>query len=172
VKRTRKSTLVLLVLATALVFGQTSCGILLNPERTEATRGRLDAVAVVLDCCWFLAGIVPGVVALGVDLVTGGAWHTQVVVDGPPTGELVMVRISGRAPAACEISLRFVDASGDEIGLPVRARVAQGKEAKCLTIAIPTSAPPGAELVLAIDGREQGRWMVADRERGWVRPGA
>lgn len=98
-----------LSLAAALAVGQTGCGIIFHPERSGNRPGKLDVTAVVLDCCWLLVGVVPGVVALAVDFGTGGAWHSS----GP----------LGHAPGESDerhVMLRVLDASGRDLVPPVR----------------------------------------------------
>lgn len=55
-----------------LLFAQTSsCGLLLYPERQGQTGGRIDPGVAVLDAIGLLFYIVPGLVAFGVDFITG-----------------------------------------------------------------------------------------------------
>lgn len=159
----RMRTSVALCLAGTLAFSQPACGILLHPTRAEGPRGQLDVVVVAIDCAWLLVGVVPGVVALAIDFASGGAWHPKGEVSVAP-GEQIRLNINGPAPAACEISLRVVDASGRDLAPETRVSVAEGGCADCIAIAIPADAPSGAALLLAIDGREQSRWTVARTE--------
>ncbi|MDA3863982.1 MAG: hypothetical protein PF689_08980 [Deltaproteobacteria bacterium] len=53
-----------------------SCGYILYPERRSggAKGGKVDVSVVVMDCLWLLPAVVPGLVALLVDGLTG-AWY-------------------------------------------------------------------------------------------------
>ena len=56
----------LLVAAFALIA--TGCGTLLKPERIgKRASDRIDPSIMILDCCGFLFGVIPGVVALVLD---------------------------------------------------------------------------------------------------------
>jgi hypothetical protein len=159
---------VALVLAGFLGVTQMSCGILMHPERSGHHGGRLAVVSVLLDCCWLLVGLVPGVVALGIDFASGGAWHVKGEHghghdhSSAPAGH-VAVRVGGNAPQACELSLRIVDAGGVDLVAPARARVEKGARIDPLELALPKTAAPDSQIVLAIDGREQGRWPAPAR---------
>ena len=152
-----------LALAAVMAFTQTRCGILFHPERSGNEGGRLAVFSVLLDCCWLFVGVVPGVVALAIDFASGGAWFSTSELVMVP-GERVALRIPGPAPAACDVSLRVVDAGGRDLAVASRAHVAKGARADGISVEIPARAPVGASLVLAIDGREQGRWALARAE--------
>ena len=68
---------------TAVVIGlilvsSSGCGTLLYPARRDGTPSRqLDSRVVILDCLWLVAGVIPGVVALAVDLTTGAAYFSE-----------------------------------------------------------------------------------------------
>lgn len=76
-----------------------SCAWILHPERRNSgrTSGRLDTVPLILDILWFIPGIIPGVVCLVVDFVTGAIFvqnfgqspldaQGKVAVKVPPVG--------------------------------------------------------------------------------------
>jgi hypothetical protein len=76
-----------------------SCAWLLHPERRNSARtsGRLDTVPLILDILWFIPGIIPGVVCLVVDFVSGAIFvqsfgtsplqaQGKVAVKLPPVG--------------------------------------------------------------------------------------
>ncbi|MGM0596169.1 MAG: hypothetical protein ACQES9_03950 [Myxococcota bacterium] len=70
-----KKTAFTLVFITVFAF-TASCGYILYPERRSggAKSGKLDVAVVVMDCLWLLPALVPGLVALLVDGLTG-AWY-------------------------------------------------------------------------------------------------
>ena len=59
-----------IVIAT-VILQSTACGLLLYPEREGQTGGRIDPGVAVLDAAGLLLFIVPGLIAFGVDFVTG-----------------------------------------------------------------------------------------------------
>ncbi|AWY01261.1 hypothetical protein A8139_15835 [Marinomonas primoryensis] len=62
-------------IAAALLITQvTACGTLLYPERRGQTNGQIDIGVVALDAIGLLFFFVPGVVAFGVDFITGAIY--------------------------------------------------------------------------------------------------
>jgi hypothetical protein len=62
-------------IAAALLITQvTACGTLLYPERRGQTNGQIDIGVAVLDAIGLLFFFVPGVVAFGVDFITGAIY--------------------------------------------------------------------------------------------------
>lgn len=143
-----------------LLVSQSGCGIILHPDRRYETRGEIDPAAILLDCCWFLAGVVPGVVALGVDVATGGAWYTKKTFALAPGKEL-RIHIDGEAPADCELSLRLLSPDGKILSENKPLSVAKNQRLKEICFQVPENAPEDARLILAIDGRDQGHWWVS-----------
>ncbi|MGB3384804.1 MAG: hypothetical protein WBA64_09005 [Marinomonas sp.] len=62
------------VVASLLVTQLSACGTLLYPERRGQTTGTIDVGVALLDAVGLLFFFVPGVVAFGVDFVTGGIY--------------------------------------------------------------------------------------------------
>ncbi len=54
-----------------LTLQSAACGLLLYPERRGQTSGRIDPGVAILDTAGLIVFIVPGLVAFGVDFVTG-----------------------------------------------------------------------------------------------------
>ncbi|MCC7330648.1 MAG: hypothetical protein IT484_10960 [Gammaproteobacteria bacterium] len=54
-----------------LALQSASCGLLIYPERKGQTSGRIDPGVAILDAAGLIVFIVPGLVAFGVDFVTG-----------------------------------------------------------------------------------------------------
>jgi len=157
-------------LLTAVVIGlvlvsSSGCGTLLHPERLDAKpSARLDTRVVILDCLWFFAGIIPGVVAVAVDFTTGAAYFSEDEVE-LSAGDEVSVNIYGKAPADAEVALRLVNADGRDLTQPDRANVVAGEELKdSLSLNVPDGIDAsGVKLVLAVDGRDQVWWAVQPR---------
>jgi|GEM_PF-439713 hypothetical protein len=62
-------------IAAALLITQvTACGTLLYPERRGQTSGQIDVGVAALDAIGLLFFFVPGVVAFGVDFITGAIY--------------------------------------------------------------------------------------------------
>jgi hypothetical protein len=60
-------------LAAVLIFAlqTTACGMLIYPEREGQTSGKIDPGVAILDAAGLLVFIIPGLVAFGVDFMTG-----------------------------------------------------------------------------------------------------
>jgi hypothetical protein len=63
----------LIAAATALAM-LGSCATILYPERKGNTGGQIDVGPLILDCLWLIPGLIPGIVALAVDFVTGAIY--------------------------------------------------------------------------------------------------
>lgn len=62
------------IAAVLLVTQVTACGTLLYPERRGQTNGQIDVGVAALDAIGLLFFFVPGVVAFGVDFITGAIY--------------------------------------------------------------------------------------------------
>ena len=62
------------IVATLLVTQLAACGTLLYPERRGQTNGQIDVGVVALNAVGLLFFVVPGVVAFGVDFITGAIY--------------------------------------------------------------------------------------------------
>lgn len=62
------------VVAALLVTQLTACGTLLYPERRGQSTGRIDVGVAALDAIGLLFFFVPGIVAFGVDFITGAIY--------------------------------------------------------------------------------------------------
>jgi hypothetical protein len=160
----RNRYLIAVALAT-IVVSSSGCGTLMYPARRDAKASNvLDTRVVILDCLWFFAGIIPGVVALAVDFTTGAAYYSE----GEATasaGDTVSVNLYGAAPADCVMELRLVDINGCDLTKRARVAAVAGEELDSgLSLVMPNEIESQeATLVLALDGREQVRWTVVPR---------
>ena len=148
-----------------MAVSASGCGALLHPARLGAKPStRIDTRVVVLDCLWFIAGILPGVVALAVDFTTQAAYFSEDEVK-VSAGDTVSVNLHGRAPANCGVSLRLVDAEGRDLTSPALAIAALGEELETpLSLTVPSGIDASeSRLILAVNGREQVTWPVALR---------
>ena len=63
-----------LIVAIALIIQLAGCGTIIYPERRGQTSGQIDVGIAILDACWLIVFIIPGLVAFGVDFTTGGIY--------------------------------------------------------------------------------------------------
>lgn len=151
-------------LVAVLLVSQSGCGIILHPNRRLETRGEIDPAALLLDCCWLFVGVLPGVAAIGIDIATGGAWYTKKTFALVP-GEEVKLRINGAAPADCELSLRLIGPEGKELSAPKHLSVTKNQSATHIRFVVPKNTPEDAQLMLAVDGVDQGHWIVGEASK-------
>jgi len=65
---------VVIVASLILVLQSVGCGTLIYPERRGQTGGQIDPGVAILDAAGLLVFIVPGLVAFGVDFITGAIY--------------------------------------------------------------------------------------------------
>jgi len=93
----------LLVWTVAVVFAISSagCGTLMHSNRmVSQPSDKLDSKVVLLDCLWLLPGVVPGVVALGVDFHNDTIYFSEKELEAIQNGERVRLRIPSIAPTS------------------------------------------------------------------------
>ncbi len=156
------------VIAVTLIFAlaTSGCGTLMHPERrTAIPSNKIDAKTAVLDCLWLLVGVIPGVVALGVDFYNDTIYYSEDELKAQG-GDNVSVNIRGRSPADSLVTLRLLDRDGCDMGISTEVRSCAGSELGTpLTLTIPEGIEiEGAKLILAVEGRPQVTWTL--------RPGA
>lgn len=59
------------VVVAAMTLQTTSCGLILHPERQGQTSGKIDPGVAILDAAGLIVFIIPGLIAFGVDFLTG-----------------------------------------------------------------------------------------------------
>jgi len=156
VQRLRTKALLFTVLA-GLGLSQVNCGIILHPERGDRHGTRLDVVAVVFDCLWLLVGVVPGVVALIVDAVTGGMWAGNHHFH---PGEALGFNLRGPAPATADVSIQLSSPDGTVRTLASR-HVEKGEEVDAAPVHLPEQMPPGTyALSISVNGHENARFPL------------
>ena len=71
----------LIALAGTLLLQLTACGTLFHGERKgQQASNQVDPTVLILDCCGFLFGIIPGVVALVIDYSNKTIYYTKAEV--------------------------------------------------------------------------------------------
>ena len=86
---------VCLVVAIALIIQLAGCGTIIYPERRGQSSGKIDVGIAILDACWLIVFIIPGLVAFGVDFTTGaiylpGGRHKEA---SPDVENMTVVRV-------------------------------------------------------------------------------
>jgi len=149
---------VVFVLLSALGLSQTNCGLILHPERNGRHGTRVDVVAIVLDCVWLLVGIIPGVVALLIDVVTGGMYEAKLHNLRP--GDAVGLHFNGPAPATADVEIKLSSPDGTVQTLASR-HVEKGKEMDQAPLHLPDTLAPGRYgISIAVNGRENAHFNV------------
>jgi len=102
------SPVVVVAVAVMFALAVSGCGTLLYPERLEATPShKLDGKVVLLDCLWLLVGVLPGVIALGVDFYNDTIYLSEDELH-TSTDHSVRLGLIGPAPADNLLSLRSI----------------------------------------------------------------
>ena len=153
-----------MIIAVTAVFALSTvgCGTILYPERKHATPSdKIHGKTLVLDCLWLFAGVIPGVVALGVDFYNDTIYLSEGELRAEK-GDIVSIDIHGPAPADSEVTLRVVDATGCNLTCSGKLRARDVKNGDTpLTVEMPSEIYfGGTKLILAVDGRDQVVWNV------------
>ena len=86
------------VVLSSLLQLQLGCGMLIYPERQQNDRGVLDPTVVVLDSAGLFIGVLPGVIALSVDAVTGTIYKPKdSVAEDEQTPKVSSARVERRS---------------------------------------------------------------------------
>lgn len=148
-----------LILLIALPSATIDCGVILHPERNGNRAGRVDVGALVMDCLWLLAGVVPGVVALVVDFASGGMYESGSALNATP-GQHLTFHLRGKAPQDAEVTVAIEEPEGPPVVLFNR-RVARGEELNPIELALPAGLATGTHsLVLALNKRTKAGWHL------------
>lgn len=152
---------VLIVLTVAAFFLATSgCGYILHPERRDRRvhSNDIDVPILIMDLLWLIPGVIPGVIALAVDITSGALYKGGAVAAVP--GQEALVRVNGPAPADCEVTLRCLDRDGRDLAPAVRVQAVQGQSIAPMALRVPETVPDDTMLVVAVDGRPSLRIPV------------
>ena len=166
-KRILRSRLLVLVVLCVMVMQIMQCGFIIYPERRNrgpapANPGQIDPVILIMDCAWLLVGIIPGVVALVVDVTTGCLYESGGKASLHP-GDKMAFRMKGRAPADANVEVVLQQRSGDRnITKLLERNFSAGEETRdSITIAIPQTVETGKyELALKVDGITNASWDI------------
>ena len=100
------ATFVCAIVSMVLIIQLAGCGTIIYPERRGQTGGRIDVGIAILDAVGLLFFIVPGLIAFGVDFITGaiylpGGRHRSVSLEAE---EITVVRVDPR-----ELNRRMIE---------------------------------------------------------------
>ncbi len=152
--------LVLLALAGALVLTTLNCGYILYPERKGQAKGDFDIPVLIMDCLWFIPGVIPGAVALIVDFTTGCIYEPATAVPKKKTGDDLQLRMRGKAPAEADLQVSLRGPGGYAVLLD--RHYAQGEEQfGTVSATLPEQIAPGNyQLILSVNGIENAAWPI------------
>jgi len=152
-----KNKFLVVALLCGLTISTARCGILMHPERKGQTGGQIDTTALILDCLWLFAGVVPGVAALVIDFVTGGIYGSGSAMNVEP-GQKFTFNLRGPAPLEAEVAVKLQDPDGRTVFLLDRD-VARGDEIGPMKFALPTEMPAGKySLSLTVNDDPKAKW--------------
>ena len=166
-KRFLRSRFLALIVLLVMVTQTLQCGFIIYPERrtrgpTPVKPGKIDPVILVLDILWFLVGIIPGVVALIVDITTGCLYQSGSSMNIHP-GARMAFRVKGRAPANAQVEVVLEQPDGKKVVTSLFEQdVLMGEEIKNdLTFAVPANVDPGKyKLALKVNGMTCAFWNL------------
>ena len=160
-KRLFKSRLVAALTLVAVALVSVQCGFILYPERRNQTEGRIDPVVLIMDCLWFFAGVIPGVVALAVDFLTGSIYEPGRKVSVKP-GDRVAFRLNAPAPYDADLQVSITDPAGIAVCPDLLSRhVALGERVGQVTLTIPENLPTGEYLLaIQVNGVTSSSWNL------------
>jgi len=158
-KRLLKHKVLALALLVALTFATINCGVLLHPERKGQKGGNIDPSALVMDCLWLIAGVVPGVVALVVDFATGGIYKPGMAMNMSP-GQAFTFRLRGEAPQSAEVAVTIQGQDGRVVSLLDR-NLTQGEVIGDMTLSLPADLDAGDySLSMSVNNNPNAQWSL------------
>lgn len=162
-KRFFKSRIAAVVVVMAMSFATVQCGYILHPER-EGNKGGTDDIDVpvlIMDCAWMLVGIIPGVIALGVDFYTGCIYETGTETQAK-AGDTLGLRLRGEAPLDATVSVTMESKAGDYQTTLFQESVDRGHEKdKPYVFTIPENVEKGQyQLSINVNGATNAAWPL------------
>lgn len=156
-----RTKLIAYLLIFSMLFSIVSCGFILYPERRGRTQGRIDPVVLVLDCLWLIPGIIPGVVALVVDFVTGGIYQSGSAIN-IQQGQQFALDVHGPAPTNSEITVTLSNGDGTYSQTLLTKKFSAGEE---MTSQVSFQVPPEISegvyiLSLQVDDKTTSSWTL------------
>lgn len=159
-KRLMKSKVVAVIVLVAFSVCAVQCGYILYPERKGQSGGSIDVPVLVMDCLWLIVGIVPGVVALVVDFVTGCIYEPAQNVSVPP-GAMFSFRIRDEAPVDARVAVTIRGLETEQSATLLEREVSKGEIIDEVMFNLPEEFGPGAyELAINVNDRVSAAWTV------------
>lgn len=160
-KKHFKTKLVAYLVIFSMLFSIVSCGFILYPERRGRTQGRIDPVVLVLDCLWLIPGIIPGVVALVVDFVTGGIYESGSAIK-IRQGQQFALDVHGPAPADAEMKITLTSQENGHREILLMQKFSVGQEMTSqISFQIPPEISEGTyTLALQVNDRTTSSWTL------------
>lgn len=162
-KRVIKNKLIVLIMVTVMTIATAGCGWMLYPERRGGpTTGKIDYAILIFDCVWLLVGVIPGVVALTVDFLSGGMYESGGAALNVKPGEAMAFRLRGHAPMEANVKV-IVQNDGREIASLYDNDFSAGQEISGpITFHLPQDLENGEyEIVLEVNGKTAAHRKVA-----------
>lgn len=156
-----KSKVIILVVLVCMGVSFARCGFILYPERRGQTSGRIDPLVLVLDCLWLFAGVIPGVVALVVDFVTGGIYEGGRAMKAKP-GDHLALRLRGEAPAEARLEVTLSSENNFLNYRLLSEDFNKGDVKRDMEIfTIPSDVPDGNyKLAISVNGVQNASWDI------------
>ncbi len=160
-KKYFRSRMAAMVLVLSVAFMSVQCGYILHPEREGQKSGKIDVPILIMDCAWLIAGIVPGVIALGVDFYTGCIYEPGTMTKAGP-GDSLGLRLRGEAPLDSEVSVNLKSAEGDFEKTLFEQSFDRGQEnEEPFIFTIPERLEEGQyEISINVNGIENAAWPL------------
>jgi len=152
-----------MVVLVAVMLASVQCGTILYSERKGQAKGNIDVAVLVMDCCWLLVWIVPGVIALIVDFQNGCIYQPAggKKVSLRPDSRLVF-RLNDPAPVAAAVAVTLEDPTGLQMKATLLEKsVAQGERIGTVNLALPAGLERGDyKLAVKINGETSVAWDI------------
>ncbi len=160
-KRFFKSRIAAIVLTVAVSVAAVQCGYILHPEREGQKGGDIDVPILIMDCAWLIVGIIPGVIALGVDFYTGCIYKPGTTTKAEP-GDSLGLRLQGDAPLPAEVSVTITSSSRDYETTLFTRSIDKGYSSKAPYIfKLPENLEKGQyELSINVNGMTNAAWPL------------
>ncbi|OGP60760.1 MAG: hypothetical protein A2V67_16050 [Deltaproteobacteria bacterium RBG_13_61_14] len=153
-----------MVVLVALMLASVQCGYILHSERRGTKGGDIDLPILIMDCCWFFVGVIPGALALIIDFTSGCIYEPSgsKKVSLRPDSRLSF-RLNDPAPADATVAVTLEDPTGLQVKATLMEKnVAQGERIGKVNLALPAGLQPGAyKLALKVNGETSVSWDIS-----------
>ena len=105
------SKVIAVIALVALSVAAVQCGYIMYPERRGQESGEIDMEVFILDCLWFLGGVIPGIIALAVDYSSGAIYKPGTSMNLDADKAMFALRLKEEAPQDAHVSVMLNDIS-------------------------------------------------------------